>query len=95
MDLCEAGRFSFFELISEDPMCKGVFAVQDEGSGFSIAKEPGENVVCHEHASRIGAVTSAGSSVMEGVKRLKVEHVEGSLTNSINEKLGRFKITSM
>jgi len=90
VDLCEAGRFSFFELISEDPMCKGVFAVQDEGSGFSIAKEPGENVVCHEHASRIGAVTSAGSSVMEGVKRLKVEHVEGSFTNSINEKLGRF-----
>jgi len=68
--------------------------LQDEGSGFAVAKEPGENVVCHRHASRVGAVTSAGSSAVEGVKSLKVEHVEGSFTNSSNEKLGRFKITS-
>ena len=49
-DLCEAGRVGFLELVSEDPLRKGVFAVQDEGSGFSVAKEPGENVVCHRHA---------------------------------------------
>jgi len=84
----------FLERISEDPLRKGVFAVQDEGRGFAVAKEPGESVVCHRHASRVRAVTSAGSSAVEGVKSFKVEHVEGSFTNSSNEKLGRFEITS-
>jgi len=93
-DLCEADRVGFFELVSEDPLRKSLFAVQDEGSRFSVAKEPGENVVCHRHASRVGAVTSAGSSVVEGVKHLKVENVEGRFTNISNEKLGRFQITS-
>jgi len=27
---------SFFKLNSEDPLRKGMFAVQDEGSGFSV-----------------------------------------------------------
>jgi len=93
-DLCEAGRVGFFELVSEDPLRKGVFAMQDEGRGFVVAKEPGENVVCHRHASRVRDVTSAGSSAVEGVRSLQVEYVEGSFSNSINKKLGRFEITS-
>jgi len=93
-DLCEADRVGFFERISEDPLRKGVFAVQDEGRGFAVAKEPGESVVCHRHASRVRAVTRVGSSAVGGVSSFKVEHVEGSFTNSINEKLGRFDITS-
>ena len=84
----------FFERISEDPLCKGVFAMQGEGRGFAVAKEPGESVVCHRHASRVRAVTSACSSAVGGVRGFKVEHVEGSFANSINEKLGRFEITS-
>jgi len=61
---------------------------------LSVAKEPGKDVVCHRHASRIGAVPSASRSAVEGVKRLKIEHNEGSFANSINEESGKFKITS-
>ena len=52
---------SFFKLMSENPLRKGMFAVQDEGSRFSVTKEPGEDVVCHRHARRVGVVTSAGA----------------------------------
>ena len=51
-------------------------------------------MVCYRHASRVSAVLSTGSSAVEGVRSFKVEHVEGSFTNSIKEKLGRFEITS-
>jgi len=89
----EAGRVGFFEIVSEDPLRKGVFAVQYEGRGFAVAKEPGENVVCHRHASRVRP-SRAQVAAVGCVRSLKVEHVEGSFTNSINEKLGRFEITS-
>ena len=51
-------------------------------------------MVCHRHASRVGAVTSASSSAVGAVKRLKVKHVERGFPNSGDEKLGRFKTTS-
>ena len=49
-------------------------------------------MVCHRHASRVGAVASAGSSAVWGVRRLEIQHVEGSFPSSGDEELGRFKI---